>query len=87
MQTEAERLRDLAEEAPKLEQAMWDDVVPGADAELSEDVDLDILDEQGHGEDSLEEDDDNLYQDSDAALPEDAEERAIRRDQARQEDE
>ena len=50
-------------------------------------VDLDILDEQGHGEDSLEEDDDNLYQDSDAALPEDAEERAIRRDQARQEDE
>jgi len=67
---------DVAEDAPALEQQDWDAVVTG-------DLIPDSIAETG---DLPEEDDDNPYQNSDEALPDDREEVAISRDTSRKDD-
>ncbi|MFI0846316.1 hypothetical protein [Mesorhizobium sp. IMUNJ 23232] len=74
---------DAAKEAPELEQTDWDDI-EAADP-FAPDVELE--DEEIEGEapgDLPDEDDDNPYQESDEALPDDLEEKVIQRDPSRE---
>ena len=69
-------------EAPAIEQLDWDAVDGGKILPDSVAVDSDPLDEP-QGE-LPEEDDDNPFQESDEALPDDEEERALARDPSRE---
>jgi hypothetical protein len=74
--------RDDDIDAPDLEQQDWDDLegdTPDPDVAL-ENGDLRYDEERGDGDEALEEEDDNPYQNSDEALPDDDEEAAIERD-------
>jgi hypothetical protein len=74
---------DAAKQAPELEQTDWDDIEaadPFAPEPEAEDPEIE-------GEvpgDLPEEDDDNPYQESDEALPDDLEEKVIQRDPSRE---
>jgi hypothetical protein len=68
---------DLSEEVPGFEQADWDEITSGV--LTREEISIEEL-EEGDVEELPDEDDDNPYMDSDEALPDDEEERAIRRD-------
>ena len=68
---------------PALEEADWDDIAGGVDPRgVPENGDFRYSDETD-GE-LPEEDDDNPYQDSDAALPNERAERALRRDPSKE---
>ncbi|MEO3997262.1 hypothetical protein [Mesorhizobium sp. CAU 1732] len=75
---------ELDEEAPSIEQVDWDDVDAG---EPDGDVPPEIAELDGEEEQSgdlPEEDDDNPYQNSDEALPDDLDERVISRDPSKE---
>lgn len=75
---------ELEEEAPSIEQVDWDDVDGG---ELDADIPPEIAELEGEEEQSgdlPEEDDDNAYQNSDEALPDDLDERVISRDPSKE---
>ncbi|WP_442579743.1 hypothetical protein ACSBOB_30365 [Mesorhizobium sp. ASY16-5R] len=75
---------DAAKEAPELEETDWDDIEaadPFATPLESEDLEEDEGEMSG---DLPEEDDDNAYQESDEALPDDLEERVIEHDPSRE---
>lgn len=82
--TKANDIREeLSDETPDLQQADWDEIQSGI--VIREDLPIDEMDEEGPLEGELpEEDDDNPYMESDEALPDDLEERAIRRNPSRE---
>lgn len=72
---------DIAKEAPELEQTDWEDI------EAADPFAPEPEAEEPEGEvpgDLPEEDDDNPYQESDEALPDDLEEKVIQRDPSRE---
>jgi len=74
---------ELSDETPGLQQADWDEIQSGI--VTREDLPIDEMGEEGPLEGDLpEEDDDNPYMESDEALPDDLEERAIRRNPSRE---
>ena len=73
--------RDLDADAPELEQLDWDAVRNAEFVADSAPQNADLRNRSNNGErspEAPEEDDDNPYQESDEALPDDDEERAIR---------
>ncbi|MEQ1956151.1 hypothetical protein [Mesorhizobium sp. CN2-181] len=74
---------EAAKEAPELEETDWDDI-EAADPFAPE---AELEEEEIEGEvpgDLPDEDDDNAYQESDEALPDDLEEKVIQRDPSRE---
>jgi hypothetical protein len=74
---------EVEREGPAIEQQDWDEFAGAEfdpDAAAERDEMLSDIEQEGEvaTEESLEEDDDNPYQDSDEALPDDDEEQAIR---------
>lgn len=75
--------QDLADEVPGYQQADWDEIQSGITTR--EDIPIEEVYEEGVLDGELPgEDDDNPYMDSDEALPDDAEERAIRRNPSKE---
>lgn len=67
-------------DAPALEEQDWEAIESGAIRPDSIPENGDLRYDEGRPAESLEEEDDNAYQDSDEALPDDGEEAAITRD-------
>lgn len=70
--------------APELEQTDWDDVGGEEARDVGVADDADLAEEVDPSGDLLEEDDDNAYQNSDEALPDDVEEAVINRNPSRE---
>jgi hypothetical protein len=74
---------DAAKEAPELEQTDWDDIEAADPFEPEAELEDEEIEGEVPGE-LEEEDDDNPYQESDEALPDDLEEKVIQRDPSRE---